>query len=87
METLVSMLILGILLTTVVSTIRFSLGVTGDSLRNAEESQTHMNNLVTGNFTTAPHVLTFSSANITITGTKHNVKYIAEDGLVVFLPE
>ena len=62
MEAVVSLLILGLLMTTVLSIIRFSLVMTGDSLNRARENQNEINNLIRGNYpvsTTA--ALTFSS--------------------------
>jgi len=48
MEALVSLLILGLLITSLLSIIRFSLVVTGDSLRNAAETQRIFNELIHG---------------------------------------
>jgi len=48
METLVSLLIMGILITSLLSIIRFSLVLTGDSLKNAAESQNDFNALTHG---------------------------------------
>jgi len=48
METLVSLLIMGILITSLLSIIRFSLVLTGDSLSNALESQGNFNTLFHG---------------------------------------
>jgi len=49
METLVSLLIMGLLITSLLSIIRFSLVLTGDSLSNAQESQGNFNTLFHGN--------------------------------------
>lgn len=46
MEAVVSLLILGMLMTTVLTMIRFSLALTGDSLTNARENQEEINNLI-----------------------------------------
>jgi len=90
MEALVSMLILGILLTTVVSTIRFSLGVTGDSLRDADASQLISNDLSTGNLTGGTQItVEFKYNNPTLNmaiNTTHDALYKEEDGIVAFRP-
>ena len=62
METLVSLLIMGLLITSLLSIIRFSMVLTGDSLANANRAQTAFNGLRDGtNYnTTATRELRFT---------------------------
>ena len=60
MEALVSMMILGILMTTVVSIIRFSMVMTGRSLANANGTQAAFNVLINTDFPGTPETLEFS---------------------------
>jgi len=64
METLVSLLIMGILITSLLSIIRFSLVLSGDSLRNAADSQGRFNDLIHG--TVAGGQYAGGSATLTI---------------------
>ena len=53
MEAIVSLLILGILMTTIVSIVSFSTALTARSLDRAASDQAIFNNLMLGNYTTA----------------------------------
>ena len=88
MEAVVSLLILGILLTTIVSIIRFSMVLTGSSVSNATSAQELINDLTFEDFTGTPSAaatLHFSSTNIDIQA-EHSVEYNTEDGIIAFVP-
>jgi len=56
METLVSLMIMGLLITSLLSIIRFSMVLTGDSLSNANASQEKFNALLHGtNYSPGTH--------------------------------
>ena len=66
MEAVVSMLILSMFITTIVSIIRFSLVMSGDSIRTANENQNVVNLLVQGEYdTSALSEITFYSVDYT----------------------
>lgn len=88
MEAVVSMLILGILLTTVVSIIRFSLVMTGNSVSDATAKQDAVNTLITTDFAGTTKTLSFKSTTPGIMiDTSHSVTYLTEDGITVFRPD
>ena len=86
MEALVSLLILGILLTTIVSIIRFSMIMTGNSINDAAAAQDLVNELMIEEYPSSnTGLLTLSIPGIMITA-EHNVLYYSEDGITAFRP-
>jgi hypothetical protein len=63
MEAVVSMLILGMLMTTVVSIIRFSLFLTGNTLDNASRAQERFNALIHETYDGTVVTLTFATGS------------------------
>jgi len=61
MEAIVSLLILGILMTTIVAIIRFSMVLTGNALSNASGAQDRYNALIHENYSGATVELTITS--------------------------
>ena len=87
MESLVSVLILGMLLGTIVSMIRFSLGLTGVTLRDATVAQTQINDLVLDRYPApAAGTLTFSSTSAGIDA-KHEIVFYSDSGITAFYPD
>jgi len=87
MEALVSVLILGILLGTIVSIIRFSLALTGSTLRDATEAQTEINDLILDQYPEATKgKLTFTSADADIDA-EHEIVFYSDDGIAAFYPD
>jgi len=96
METLVSLLIMGLLITALLSIIRFSMVITGDALRNAGQAQGSVNTLITNaNYTTAGTVTitivpaATNPSGLTLTGetATQNVRLSAdEDFAGAFIP-
>ena len=93
MEAVVSLLILGILMTTIVSIIRFSTVITGNSLSNADNAQELSNRLITEDYPAD----SISELNFSFTKnepgtpeifieTKHDVAFYQEEGLIAFHP-
>jgi hypothetical protein len=80
MEALVSLMILGILMTTIVATIRFSMVLTGDSLNKADIAQEGFNELILGDYDDEADIR-FSSDDITAT---HPVYYHNEGNTIAF---
>ena len=61
METIVSLVIMGLLITSLLAIIRFSLVLTGDALSNASVSQSGFNDLIHNvNYSGDPTTLTFT---------------------------
>jgi len=86
MEALVSVLILGMLLGTVVSIIRFSLALTGNTLRDATAAQTEINDLILDKYPApAAGVLKFTSTNAAINA-EHSIVFYSETGVTAFYP-
>jgi len=86
MEALVSVLILGILLATVVSIIRFSMALTGHTLRDATVSQTEMNDLILDKYPQSKTgTLKFTSTDAEINA-EHDIVYYSENGIAAFYP-
>ena len=96
MEALVSLLILGILMTTIVSIIRFSMVVTGDSVRRATIAQTEINRLMFDIYDIDPDInpggneaqgaLTFSNSELGVE-TMHDVVFYTNEGIIAFRPD
>ena len=91
MEAIVSLLILGILMTTIVSIIRFSLVMTGISLNEAAVAQTGFNDLIHEDYPSAPAVpltftLDFDNPFINIEAS-HNVILYNEENTLAFMPD
>jgi len=86
MEALVSMLILGILLTTIVSVIRFSMALTGNAVNDAAASQEIINDLIHENYPSGNTVeLSFQSTTFDI-DVRHNVVLYSTDDVTAFSP-
>ena len=87
MEALVSVLILGMLMGTIVSIIRFSLVMTGNTLRDATVSQTEINDLILDQYPApAKGKVTFTSADAEIDA-GHDIVYYSENGIAAFYPD
>jgi len=89
METIVSLLILSILLTTIFTIIRFSTSLTSDSIIRAKESQDRFNALVLEDYDELPEsalsTITFTSDDAEIEAS-HDVIVYDVDGVVAFAP-
>jgi len=89
MEAIVSLLILGILLTTVVTIIRFSTSLTSTSITAANEAQDRFNSLILESFdeysSSYEAIVTFASDSIDIEVSQDIIIY-GEDGIVAFAP-
>ena len=86
MEALVSVLILGILLATVISIIRFSLTTTGNTIRDAAEAQTKINGLMFDQYPAETSgVLTFRSSDGAIDA-EHDAVFYSDNGIIAFYP-
>jgi len=91
MEVVVSILIFGILLTTAVTIIRFSLVITGDAINRATVAQDMVNDLMVSDDLPSDGVIYFSF-NCYATGvpvsrvSSHDVEYSDADGFLVFRP-
>jgi Tfp pilus assembly protein PilV len=95
MEALVSLLILGLLLTTIVSIIRYSTAMTGQSMRVALIEQNTVNSLMledfTGRTTTTPdpelrfHATIGTTPSFALSVT-HSVVFTTQDDLTAFYP-
>jgi hypothetical protein len=94
MEAVVSLLILGILMTTVVTIIRFSMVMTGNSIINAADSQEGFNQIITvesGAFSPSTLTLTFShvpdpDAFVPVIDVNHLVNPATEENVTAFRP-
>ena len=88
MEAIVSLLILSILMTTIVSVIRFSMVMTGISIREATLTQNDMNNLRLEDLgaSLSPVRLTFTSEDYSQIEAFHNIEFHAENNIVAFYP-
>ena len=64
MEAIVSLLILGILMTTLITIVRFSMTMTGNAINEAEDAQNAFNNLILENYTGAGGTLTFTPVQV-----------------------
>jgi len=85
-EALVSVLILGMLLGTIVSIIRFSLALTGTTLRDATAAQTEINDLILDRYPAAAvGTLKFTSSNAPIDA-EHGIVFYSDDGITAFYP-
>jgi len=90
MEAIISLLLLAILLTTIVSIIRFSTSMTAASIINAETVQDRFNALILEDFdgyTTGETTVTFSSTDIPDVTATHSIVLYEEDGVIVFTPD
>jgi len=86
MEALVSVLILGMLLGTIVSIIRFSLAMTGTTLREATVAQTEINDLILDKYPSpSSGTLKFTSTNAAIEA-EHGIVFYSENGVTAFYP-
>ena len=88
MEAIVSVLILGMLLTTIVSIIRFSMVMTGNSIRESTVAQEIVNSLVLEDLTglaTSSQVLTITSADDSFSAS-FSITLYNEDNIVAFYP-
>ena len=75
MEAVVSLLILGLLMTTIVTIIRFSLVMTGNSIINAGKTQEEINNLIRDEYTNSVTTsIVFVSEDNTIIAT-HEIEF------------
>ena len=86
MEAIVSLLIIGILMTTVISVIRFSMTMTGNSITRAEASQNDFNDIIFENYNDNPSTILISADNIVAT---HNI-FVSIDNngeIIAFRPE
>ena len=86
MEAVVSLLILGILLTTIVSIIQFSLVMTGNTLGTAESDQNGFNLLVEDVYTSTPVEISFYTDSDHDLDATHLIILHNEDGTVAFRP-
>jgi len=91
MEAIVSLLILGILMTTIVAIIRFSMVMTGNFLREATQEQEDFNALLLGDYTGSPSEISFNSAdpdvNVSVT---FDIEYYSDDeieNVIAFKPK
>jgi len=89
MESVISLLILGILLTTIVTVIRFSTSLTSASIIAANEAQNRFNTLILENYDEYPSSLiatvTFTADDVDIEASFDVVVY-DEDGTIAFVP-
>jgi len=92
MEALVSLLILGILMTTITSVIRFSMVMTGTSIRNAVESQDVINDLMLerlAEYDTSTGMIIFTTVDNDSfdIDASHSVTLYSEDNIIAFYPD
>jgi len=86
MEALVSVLILGMLLGTIVSIIRFSLALTGNTLRDATVAQTQINDLILDRYPSpGAGTLKFTSTDAEINA-GHSIVFYSDSGVTAFYP-
>jgi len=90
MEAIVSLLILGMLMTTIVSIIRFSMAMTGDSIRDATATQIEMNNLKFDDFIdtsgeSSQGSLILRNVDLGIDA-GHSVVLYTDNGVIAFYP-
>ena len=88
MEAIVSLLILGILMTTIVSVIRFSMTMTGTSIRDATITQSDMNSLRLEDLgeNLSPVLLTITADGYIQIDASHDVELHVENNIVAFYP-
>jgi len=88
MEAIVSLLILGILMTTIVSVIRFSMVMTGNSIREATTTQNDMNDIRLENLGASSSLvlLTFTANGYNLIEASHDINFHAENNIVAFYP-
>ena len=86
MEALASLLILGILMTTITAVIQFSLVMTSTSIGRANASQELINELKTTDYPGGQRVISFSNTAISINAA-HNIIYHTNDGITAFRPD
>ena len=86
MEAVVSLLILGILLTTIVAIIQFSMVMTGNTLGTAEADQNSFNLLVQDGYDSSQAALVFTTNSDYDLNSGHSVFVHNEDGTVAFRP-
>ena len=72
MEAVVSLLILGILMTTLMTIIRFSMSMTANAINEAEEAQNAFNELIFEEYSEAGGTLTFSTSAVSVTNPNFN---------------
>jgi len=90
-EALVSLLILGMLMATIVSVIRFSMVMTGNTLADATAAQNEINNLKFDDY--ASNSGTFSSGALTLSNSAwninaaHSIELYSDNGIIAFYPE
>ena len=91
MEALVSILILGMLMATIVSVIRFSMVMTGNTLMAATEAQNEINNLKFDDY--APNSGTFATGELTLSNpvweikATQSVELYSDNGIIAFYPD
>ncbi|MCL2424794.1 MAG: hypothetical protein FWD05_00485 [Oscillospiraceae bacterium] len=85
MEAIVSLLILSILLTTIVTIIRFSTSMTAASIADAETSQNMFNALILESYDGEAEIITFTSDDADIE-VSHGVNLYNADGIIAFTP-
>ena len=91
MEALVSVLILGMLMATIVSVIRFSMVMTGNTLMDAATAQNEINNLKFDDYASNPGE--FSSGELTLSNSVWNInagqtiEFYSDNGIIAFYPE
>lgn len=92
MEALVALLILGMLMTTIVSIIRFSSAMTVTFITGAADEQSIVNDLMLEDFAgrdTAPMNFRLRSAATApvVINASHQVLFTSEDNLTAFFPD
>jgi len=85
MEAIVSLLILSILLTTIVTIIRFSTSMTAKSIASADAAQDRFNTLILEDYIGGVETITFTSDDADIEAS-HEVDLYNADGIVAFTP-
>ena len=88
MESIVALMILGILMTTIVSIIRFSMVMTSSALSSSDEAQRDFNNLIHETYSTSTTgALTFTPAPLSANNPNRNTDPDAPDPVIpVFTP-
>ena len=86
MEVIVSMLILGILMTTLFSIVRFSLALTGSSIAKAEETQNLLNKLSLDDYPDHETRKFYLESSDGVIKAMHDVEYFPDENLVAFRP-
>jgi len=91
MEALVSLLILGMLMATIVSVIRFSMVMTGNTLANATAAQNEINNIKFDDYASNSGI--FSSGALKLSNpiwnikAEHSIELYSDNGIIAFYPD